>query len=494
MSIPDADDTLLDRAMALLQSGETLRAEELVRDAARAAEAEFGPKSPQHATAQNALGAVLMNLDRLDWAVDAFRQAAAVYIPDDTQVARDRLTYLMNLGYCLERAGRFPEAEQVLRDGLDARRLFYGRQHPGYAFGLEPLADLLLRTGKAREALEAIDETVENFWKNGHPRVATALALRAEILKAAEIDVSPFEKLDLLPDDIVGEMAETILSRIDYQRPAANLRRVLDDLLPLVTARFGEQHRLAILTLQHSANLDRHLDDPVAREAALRRLLAVAEAGGNDNLALQAVQGLALALSESGQQEQAEATYRDALRRAERRGDEALRSQVLRNFGLFLSENERKTEAEELLRAAVAAAAPTPDAEMLSRGQIALGVFLQHAGRLDEAKALLTAALGGIDPAHPDAVCARSHLDAVTAGSSCGCGDHAKALAAACREFILGRAPAGLLGDVTVELKDDDFQIGVHLDHEPTEEQLEQIERVIRHALDEFRKRLRQTP
>ena len=105
---------------------------------------------------------------------------------------------------------------------------------------------------------------------------------------------------------------------------------------------------------------------------------------------------------------------------------------------------------------------------------------------------MLTAALADIDPAHPDAVCARSHLDAVASGSGCGCGDRGKALAQACREFIVAHVPANLLSDVTVELKDDDFQIGVQLDHEPNEEQLEQIERVIRHGMEEFRKRLRQ--
>jgi tetratricopeptide (TPR) repeat protein len=400
----------------------------------------------------------------------------------------------MNLGYCLEMAERFDEAEQVLRDGLDARRLFYGREHPGYAFGLEPLADLLMRTGKTQEALAAVEETVENFWRNGHPRVATAIALRAEILKAMDSPRPTFANLDKLPGEIIEQIAQTVLNRIDYQHPSTSLRRVLDDLVPLLTVRLGEGHRLVLLTLQHSANLDRHLDDPAAREAALRRLLDIAKRGGDAVLALQAVQGLALALSESGRHEQAEAAYRDALQRAEAQGDALSRSQVLRNFGLFLSENERKAEAEQLLREAVVVAETTPDAEMLSRGRIALGIFLQHAGRLDEAQGLLVAALKGIDPAHVDAVCARSHLDAVASGSACGCGDRGKALAEACREFILQRVPPNLLSDVTVELTDNDFQVGVHLDHEPTEEQLEQVERVIRHALDEFRKRLRQPP
>src|SRR5262249_52325265 len=152
----------------------TVAAEELVRQAVQAAERQSGPHSPAHASALNDLATVLLYLREPQRAVQALRRACAVYAPDDPQAGRDRLAYPLNPGYALTAAGDLDEAEQVLRDGLDGRRLFYGREHAGYGFGLEPLADLLLRKGKADDALKLADEAVGNFWSAGHARVATA--------------------------------------------------------------------------------------------------------------------------------------------------------------------------------------------------------------------------------------------------------------------------------------------------------------------------------
>ena len=80
MSIPTADDPILDRAMTL--SGQTLQAKEL-RSALPPATRKRGMSqkarnSPVPRT--QVAGAVFMNLQRLDWAIDAFRQAAAIYM------------------------------------------------------------------------------------------------------------------------------------------------------------------------------------------------------------------------------------------------------------------------------------------------------------------------------------------------------------------------------------------------------------------------------
>jgi hypothetical protein len=46
----------------------------------------------------------------------------------------------------------------VLREGLAGREQLYGQGHPGYAFGLEPLASVLFRLGKTDEALDWYDK------------------------------------------------------------------------------------------------------------------------------------------------------------------------------------------------------------------------------------------------------------------------------------------------------------------------------------------------
>jgi hypothetical protein len=62
------------------------------------------------------------------------------------------LSYRLNLGMVLRMAGRLDGAETELRHGAEDRLAFYGREHPGYAFGLEPLAEVLLQRGNASEA------------------------------------------------------------------------------------------------------------------------------------------------------------------------------------------------------------------------------------------------------------------------------------------------------------------------------------------------------
>lgn len=482
--------SIMDRAIALIQNGQTVEAEELVQNAVRAAEREHGADSAAYASALNDLATVLLYLREPDRAVAALRAACAVYVPDDPEAVKDRLTYLMNLGYALQHQGDLDEAEQVLRDGLDGRRLFYGRKHAGYGFGLEPLADLLLRKGKTEEALKLIDETVDNFWGAGHPRVATALALRAVILKTAGADTPPFANVDPLPDDIIAEIADALLNRVDYHNPSRAVRLALDDLLALLERRHPDRPEVLLPTLQHLANLERHLGDAGAREVAIRRVIDICDRIGKADVALNALQGLALALSDAGQAEAAEAVYRDALGRATALRDDAARSQVLRNHGLLLADLKRRPEAEKLLREAVVAALPSGDAEMLARARIALGIFLQHCGHLDEAQAILSAGLEGIDPAHPDALAARSHLGAAKAGQSCGCGDQGQAVADACREFILARVPPGLLADLKVEARDADLHVQVYLDREPAGDEAEQLERVVRHAVEAFRRKL----
>jgi hypothetical protein len=44
--------------------------------------------------------------------------------------------------------GRRREAEKELRRGLTERLAFYGREYAGYAYGLEPMADLLRRRAR----------------------------------------------------------------------------------------------------------------------------------------------------------------------------------------------------------------------------------------------------------------------------------------------------------------------------------------------------------
>jgi tetratricopeptide (TPR) repeat protein len=479
-------------AFRLAQAGRTVEAEETADEAIYTAEMKFGPQSPQYATAQNDRGRILTFLGQHATAVEAYRKAAELEFPGDPQATRDRLTYLMNLGQTLEWLNRLDEAEEALRRALKGRREFYGRDHPGHAFGLEPLAALLARKGNYSEALKYVSEAVRIFWKNNHVRVTTALVRRACILKEANQTTPPFAGLDTLSDSLIEEIVtdaiHTVLPDAD---PAIN-RLVLKDLLGLAVPRLGEEHRQTINLLIALSNAERTIGDAEAWAESVRRVLAIHDRLGQSGEALQAAQGLAMALSVAGRKEEAEATYRDAVARAERVHDLSAQAQVARNFGLFLAEIERRDEATPLLRAAMAFAEKAGNQVESGRCRVALGIFLQHGEDLDEARELLAAALEKLHPAHPDALVGRSHLQAIEQKRSCGCGDMSEAFCEALKKAMLGQFPAGLVDKLDVGLSEDrqNLDVGVHLDREPTEAELQLIERIVRHAREDFRKRI----
>ena len=100
------------------------------------------------------------------------------------------------------------------------------------------------------------------------------------------------------------------------------------------------------------------------------------------------------------------------------------------------------------------------------------------------------AGLASLDVAHPDAVVGRSHLGAIIAGRVCGCGDLQGAIAGAFREFVLSRLPQDLLARLEVTIANENFDINVELRRAPTEDELEQLNRVVEGATAEFRHRM----
>lgn len=479
----------LEEAISLLRNGEPIQAEDRMLRAVKETEDEFGKGSAEFAFSQYELGSLLAFMDRLDDAVTAMRRACAVNIPDDRQATRDRLTYLMTLGEILERKNALHDAEEVLRDGLVAREQFYGREHPGYAFGLEPLASVVFRQGDSAAALAMVEETIDNFWQNGHPRVASAFPLRAEILKTTDADTPAFDGLAELPDAILADMAAQTLDRVAKIAPEI-AQAMLDDLLPLISDRLGEHHEATINIQVTLANLGRDLGSCEGRIETIEKVLASHEARGDQASVVQTRLALALALSEAGDLEGSVRVYEEAVEQARALGDSRLRAQALRNLGLFYSEHDRDVEAEQTLRLAVGAARESRNDEMLGRCMTALGIFLQHHGDLEHAEPLLVEAVDRLDSSHTDCLCARSHLQAIQTNASCGCGDMGGAISAAFRSYVLKHLPEGVIDDLQVELVNGEFQVHVRMEREPNPDEMERVDRIIQQAQIEFRKRL----
>ncbi|GGO16182.1 hypothetical protein GCM10010116_32650 [Microbispora rosea subsp. aerata] len=483
----------LDIAYGLLDEGRLVDAEQVLVRELRAAERRHGRGSPEWASAQCDLGNLLFSAGQLGRAVECYRSACS-HPPSagHPEAYKDHLTYRLNLATVLAQAGRLDEAEDELRRNLRERHDFYGPDHPGYAFALEPLADVLLRRGDIGQARRAAEEAIGVFWRHGHERVATALALRAEIVVAGGGGEPAFTDLERLPDDVVEQIALTVMSRADHAAAigGALLTSLLTGLVSALEERFGPDHQLTLNALSQLANAGRDIGDETGRVQAIEKVLASYDRQGRAEDALMAALGLAMARDDAGDTAGALATYEQAWARADRIGRPELRAQVLRNWGLALSAAGRTAEAERRLREAVAEADLGHDPEMLGRSRIALGLFLQHQERLAEARQVVEAGLSTLDVAHPDAITGRSHLGAIARGCACGCGDVQGTIAEAFREFVMARLPRDLLEDLDVTVEDGDFAIQVRLRREPRPDEIEQMNRLIESANAEFRGRL----
>lgn len=478
-------------ARALLLEGHSVEAEDVMLREMQAVADKHGQASPEWASAMCDLGTLLLNADQPDRASECYRNAIAVPVGEDVQARKDNLTYRLNLGMALQMAGRLEEAEAELRQGVQQRAVFYGREHAGYAFGLEPLADILLQRGNVLQAGQVIEETIENFRRNRHERIATALALRAEIVKAGG-DGATFPPLDQLPDGVVVQLGRAVWNRSRIGDPA-RYKAIFADLVPALEARLGPDHQSTLNALAGLANMGHESGDQSGRIDAIQRALASYDRQGRAEDALRAALGLAIAQSEAGDEQEALRTYASAYSRAQRIGAPELNSQVLRNWGLALKEAGQTGPAGQRLEEAVAQARRGADYEILGRANIALGIFLQHQGRLTDARTSLEEGLSILDVADPDALFGRSHLGAVMDGRTCGCGDMRTTIAEAFRSFVAERLPGDLLAKLDVAIKDDDFDISVELRREPTQDELERLNGVIQSAHAEFRRRVKES-
>lgn len=478
--------TALDTAVSLMHEGRFADAETVLQREVRAASVRHGHGSPAWASAQCDLGNLLLNCDQVDRAVECFRLAVSVPAHD----RKEHLTYRLNLGVALRMAGRLEEAEAELRRGAAERLAFYGREHAGYAFGLEPLADVLLRRGDLGGARDVVEEAVRNLWQNGHDHVASALALRAEVVHAAGAGEALFPGLEQLPDGTVHLLADAVLHRRDLAEPVTH-HAVLAALAGNLPARLGPDHPATLNTLALLANTGGDLGDHAGRVEAIQRILASLDRQGRVEEALDAQLGLALAYGDAGDPGEALRTYEAAYGRAQRLDRPERTSQVLRNWGLALSADGQVEPAQRCLAAAVSEAQRGADFEILGRAGVALGIFLQHQDRLPEARKALQDGLAVLDPVHPDALSGRAHLGAVEQGRGCGCGDVPGAVEDAVRQFVLSRLPQDLLERFEVRTVDGEFHFDVHLRREPRQEELRRLDEVVQSALAEFRHRVR---
>lgn len=484
-------DQILQEAISTLQAGDSLRAEELVDAAVKRAAEEQGPASHLHAQALFNKASVLCGVGDLERAAAMCRLAAEVPAVDRAG-QKDRLTYWMNLGEILTLMERHEEAEVVLRQGLAERETFYGTDHPGYAFGLAPLADNLLAQSRAEEAQPIIDQAISINWEAGHEAVASDLSIRAFIVKTAQGPAAA--ALDMwqhLPPNLQAALVSNCIERAERAEPQAAQAVLLELRLVLQGTPDVEVIPLANVNAQ-LANMARLTGDHDARIEACQMSIKLCGGLGDAGALVNAWEGLAMAFDDAGRDAQCEDAYRSALDKAAQSGHPRLSSNVLRNLAIWQDSKGRQDEAQATHDRAVAAGEASGDHTMHGRALAASGIFHQHGGRREIALSQLRQSLQLLPPSHADAFCAQSHLIALEQGLACMCSsDTGEAAVSQLVEQMVRAKTGDLLKAIRAEVGEDGPDIKVELTRPPTEQELAHVQRVVSHVLAEMRNNYR---
>jgi tetratricopeptide (TPR) repeat protein len=473
-------------AFQMALAGQGWQAEQMIERLVAEIAEKHGPVSRLSGQALAAQSMVMLALNDYPRAAAALKKAAKIE-PIDHTCQKERLTHQMNLGEMLSRMGNHAEAEEVLRQSLVERGDFYGKEHSGYAYGLESLGEVVLRQGRCEEALAMAEEAVTIDRANRNPHLAQDIALKAVALAsrpaAGENCLPDWETLSAQDQAGVVQYCHVLAESFD----AAVMVRVYQQLEKCLASSASAGPDEVLNVAIAITNMARKAGDHESRIAAFRRVLALMGDGPGK---ADALLGLALAQADAKQMAEADDSYRQAVALSEQSGNAQLAAQALRNYGVFLADEQRIEEAKALHERSVAAARQTGDAEILGRALCAAGIFYHHAQRYGEAMPLLEESAQLLPEEHPDAICVQSHLTTARVNQPCDCDQHTpQVIAEVIRKLLLERAPKGLVKDVRIDFADEQSPISVEATRKPTDEEGRQLYNAVQNAVSELRRR-----
>lgn len=474
----EAPTNAFERARALFHAGNRVEGEALLEQAVQSAARVHGAASDAHGQALYDLatyhlmsGAQEAALQSLAQALEATREA-----PDQ----RLHLTIAMNDGEFLQLAGRHAEAELVHRAGLLGRAAYYGKQHPGYAFGLDALAWSLLAQGKAAEALERAEEAVAILRATSHPKAAGSALVAALARRDAKGDYGDLASaLSPFTVERISEIRASVSSgvQIDPRRTAP----LLTSVIALLSAQPGMEADVEAL-LSDQIRAATAIDDLRLRRAAFEQLVQLNKRRGDLPRSIEAEFGVALADQALGNIDAALARHKAVAARDDL--PPALHARAYRELGLFLAEQQRPREAAIALATSTQLARSAPaDDPALPKALGAQGIFLQHMGDATAAKPLLAEAERSLSEVDPDGLAVRSHLRSLQAGKACDCKTQMPLVVA---ELLTERLRKALGKGAIGEVKQSEGQWTVSWLRDPSAEEQESTQRIIRHTLAEI--------
>ncbi len=166
LSDPSSEDTDYDPtelrkmlAFAYMKAGRPGKVVPLIEKEVQEAEAKFGPAHPEVVVALGRLGGCLDEAGRLDEARQVLERALS--LPHD-QVPQDVIvSALNNLGETYRRLDRTDEAERLLRRSVQLAESLFDPGDAEMANFLNPLALLLVASGRPREAEPLLRRALE---------------------------------------------------------------------------------------------------------------------------------------------------------------------------------------------------------------------------------------------------------------------------------------------------------------------------------------------
>ncbi len=317
-------------------------------------------------------------------------------------------------GEFMQFAGRYTEAERLLREALEMRRALLGARHPDVATSLDSLAVVLQDQGKLAEAERLLREALEMrraLLGVQHPDVATTLNNLALVLqdqgKLAEAERLLREALEMKRALLGAQHPDvaTILNNLGLvlkgQGKLAEAERLYREALEIQRALLGAQHP-DVATILNNLGLvlegqGKHL---ATVEYFLRGALEMKRAllGAQHPDVATILNNLAEVLRAQGKVKEAEQLYREALeiQRALLGARHPAVATSLNNLALVLHQQGKLAEAERLLREALEMrrallGAQHPDVLASLRN---LAEVLRAQGKLDKAEQLYREALG----------------------------------------------------------------------------------------------------
>jgi tetratricopeptide (TPR) repeat protein len=233
----------LQHALQLLAQGQTAEAEAVVKKAALEAKAQHGSGSHPLALAYADIGRLHLRMGEFAKAAAEFGHASKGPLPNDAGQRRDRLNFMFGYAEALVGLTKHDEADKVLRQCITFAKSLHGPNIAAAIVANLPLANALLKAGKAADAYQLAQETYDQLWRMGDALIVQAIPVRAEALKAVGRADNPFVDLADLPAELAATGVELVLARAHTGDPG-RMRAVLANLLTFADKKYGDGHAI----------------------------------------------------------------------------------------------------------------------------------------------------------------------------------------------------------------------------------------------------------